>query len=71
MYKVLVGFVDLKDNNHVYRAGDVFPRTGYKPSAARIAELSGTKNKRKVALIAAEDEPVTPVRPRGRKKNVE
>lgn len=79
-YLVLEYFKDLKDNGYIYRAGDVFPRTGYNPSAARIAELSGTKNKRGRALIAERQEaPVTPVadepkknsKSRGRKKNAE
>ena len=28
MFKVISRFADLQDNNHVYEAGDVFPREG-------------------------------------------
>lgn len=55
MYKVIVRFVDLQDDNHVYHVGDVFPRMGKHVSDKRIAELAGTENKRKVALIKAEE----------------
>lgn len=54
MYKVIVRFVDLQDDNHVYCVGDVFPRTGKHVSDERIAELAGTENRRKVALIKAD-----------------
>lgn len=50
-YVVLKAFTDLHDDNHVYYTGDAYPRIGYKPTAERIAELSGTKNKRNEALI--------------------
>lgn len=52
-YKVIKAFTDLKDDNHVYQAGDDFPREGSNADEKRIAELSGTENKRKEALIAA------------------
>lgn len=51
MYKVVKYFVDLKDNNHEYKAGDVYPRDGYTPTAERIAELSGSENLQKQPLI--------------------
>lgn len=51
MYKVIKYFVDLKDNNHEYNAGDVYPREGYTPTAERIAELSGSDNLQKQPLI--------------------
>lgn len=51
MYRVIKAFFDLKDNNHSYRVGDVFPRAGFTPSAKRIEELSGTKNRQKTPLI--------------------
>lgn len=51
MYKVIKYFTDLQDNGHPYHVGDVYPREGLSVSEARIAELSGSKNKQGVALI--------------------
>lgn len=51
MYKVIVRFKDLQDNNHVYEVGDTYPRKGKKPSLARVAELASAENKRKMPLI--------------------
>lgn len=50
-YKVVKAFTDLQDDNHVYKAGDSFPRNGYEPKAGRIAELASDKNKRGEVLI--------------------
>lgn len=73
-YKVVKDFKDLKDNGHVYRAGDSFPRPSVNVDAKRIAELSTTKNARKEVLIEAlvkesahlVEEPVK----KGKKRNV-
>lgn len=51
MYKAIKHFADLKDNNHVYNPGDVFPRKGLDVSVERLAELSGYKNKQGMPLI--------------------
>lgn len=51
MYKVVKDFTDLNDNNHVYLAGDKYPRKGVKPSAKRIGELCSKLNKRGEVLI--------------------
>ena len=51
MHKVIVKFVDLKDNNHVYYAGDIFPRKGLEVSDERLDELSTNKNRRGIPLI--------------------
>lgn len=51
MYKVIKDFTDLQDKNHVYLAGDEFPRKGTKVSNARFLELSTATNKRGEALI--------------------
>ncbi|MBP5431611.1 hypothetical protein [Ruminococcus sp.] len=51
MYRVVAYFEDLQDNNHPYKAGDIYPRKGYKPAKERIIELSGTDNKRGIVLI--------------------
>lgn len=56
MYRVIQAFFDLKDNNYSYRVGDVYPRAGFTPSAKRIEELSGTKNRQKTPLIVEEVE---------------
>ena len=51
MYKVLIYFEDLQDENHAYNPGDIYPREGLKPTKKRIKELSSDKNLRKVKLI--------------------
>ena len=43
-YRVIRDFADAQDKGHIYRAGDIYPRSG-KPSELRIAELSGYGNK--------------------------
>lgn len=57
MFKVIVRFKDLQDKAHLYEVGDVYPRTGYTPSAKRIEELASKKNKRNTALIQEVEEP--------------
>lgn len=63
MYRVIEFFTDLQDGNHAYNVGDAFPREGVTVTADRIKELSGTQNKRGIALIeevrGAEETPVT------------
>lgn len=44
MYKVIADFTDFKDNNHLYKKGDVYPREGASPNRARIAFLAGSDN---------------------------
>ena len=56
MYKVTKLFADLKDNNHVYNPGDVYPREGLKVTDERIKELSGSENKRGEPLIKLVEE---------------
>lgn len=38
-YKVTQAIRDLKDNQHYYRAGDIFPREGLEVDDDRVAEL--------------------------------
>lgn len=58
MYKVLERFLDGQDpERHVYAAGDLYPRDGYEPEAARIAELSGDGNSFGRPLIAGGPKP--------------
>ena len=63
MFRVIEFFTDLQDGNHAYNVGDTFPREGVAVTADRIKELSGTQNKRGIALIeevrGAEETPVT------------
>lgn len=61
MYRVIEVFTDLQDSNYRYNVGDEYPRTGYKPSAKRIAELSGSSNKRGKPLIKARENAVESV----------
>lgn len=60
MYKALMNFVDLRDNNHRYHAGDSFPREGYEADDDRIAELCSDQNKLGKPVIA-EEKPVDEV----------
>ena len=51
MYKALCFFTDLKDHEHAYHAGDVFPRRGMTVSEERIKELASCNNRRGVPVI--------------------
>jgi hypothetical protein len=51
MYRVKAYFTDLQDNDYAYNVGDKFPRDGMAVTFDRIQELSGTQNKRGIALI--------------------
>ena len=51
MYKVIKFFTDLKDHDHAYRVGDIFPRKGLTVSEERFKELSTDQNKRGIPLI--------------------
>lgn len=54
MYKVIKYFTDLQDNDCPYKEGDIFPRKGVEVSEERLAELSGSNNRRKEPLIKLE-----------------
>lgn len=56
MYKVIKFFTDLKDHDHVYRVGDIFPRKGLTVSEERLKELSTDQNKRGIPLIEVVEE---------------
>lgn len=56
-YKVVKDFKDLKDNGHVYRTGDLFPRFGVNVGDERIAELSSNRNRLKTVLIVPDGVP--------------
>ena len=55
-YIVISAFMDLQDNDYIYRVGDVYPRPKKRPSKARIAELMGDKNKLGMPLIEVVEE---------------
>ena len=80
MYKVIENFMDLKDNNHKYVAGDIFPRDGVQVSSTRINELATVKNRRGIKLIeeVKEEKPIetkveakTPAKKSGGKKKAD
>lgn len=50
-YRVLKSFTDSQDDNHVYRVGDKYPRSG-RGKKERIEELSSSDNLLKRPLIA-------------------
>ena len=59
MYRVINFFRDLKDHNHAYHVGDLFPYNGKAVSEERLLELSTDANRRKMPLIEkVEVEPV-------------
>ena len=51
MYRVIKAFTDLKDNNHAYSVGDLFPHDGVEVDADRLSELASSSNKLGVSLI--------------------
>ena len=51
MYRAVERFADLTDHNHLYNAGDVFPRQGLEVSGKRLAELASSANKAGRPLI--------------------
>ena len=53
-YRVIEYFTDLRDKNHAYNTGDIYPRKGYKPSEERIQALLSDNNVRKRPIIKAE-----------------
>lgn len=60
MYKVIVSFNDLQDNNYRYNVNDTYPRKGFDVLPSRLKELSTTANRRGIALIKEnEEEPKT------------
>lgn len=50
-YEVIRPFKDLQDNDHIYKAGDKYPRKG-KVKKERAEELLGKENKIGEPLIA-------------------
>lgn len=56
MYKVITKFMDLKDDDHLYEVGDVFPWDGRRVSKKRLAELTSSSNKRGIPVIEEVEE---------------
>lgn len=62
MYIVISEFKDLKDNNHIYNEGKIYPYKENELDTERIEELSGTSNRlnkvliKKIALEEATEE---------------
>jgi hypothetical protein len=50
-FRVIEAFVDLQDNNHLYQAGDNYPRSGADVSLTRINELASAQNNMGMPLI--------------------
>lgn len=42
---------DLKDDEYIYKKGDIYPREGLKPTKKRIEELTSNNNKIGEVLI--------------------
>lgn len=53
VYTATRDFIDLKDNEHLYHAGELFPRAGLTVSEERVAELASTDNASGSILIKA------------------
>ena len=45
MFEVVRAFRDAKNNDHYYAVGDSYPVAGYKPTKARIEELTKGTNR--------------------------
>ena len=71
MFKVVKRFYDLKDNNHAYYEGDIYPHNKAKVSEKRIDELSSNKNKMGVPLIEEIPEVVEEPKKEKKSKSVE
>ena len=50
-YTVITAFVDLQDDNRLYRVGETYPRSGLSVSADRINSLLSANNALGVSLI--------------------
>lgn len=57
-FTVIAPFADAQDSNHVYIAGDSYPRDGYTPTRERLEALTSSDNARGYALIKWIEKPV-------------
>lgn len=60
MYRVISPFRDLKNDEHLYQEGDMYPVEGYKPTKARIKELAKGKNPLNRVFIVKDTTEETP-----------
>ena len=56
MYIVLNTFYDLRDCEHLYNAGEPYPRDGYAPTDERVEELLTERNRMGKPMIQAVSE---------------
>lgn len=56
MYEVIAPFTDLRDYDHPYNVGDVFPRQGVVVDQNRLDELASIHNRQRKPLIRLVDE---------------
>ena len=52
-YQVINEFIDIEDNNTLYKVGDEYPKGDFKPTEERIEELSSVHPKYKRVFIEA------------------
>lgn len=50
-FLVIAPFVDLEDEHHIYRKGDIYPRAGLNVSDERIMQLLSTQNKARKSFL--------------------
>lgn len=62
MYKVIVAFTDLQDNDYPYKVNDIYPRDGFDVLPSRVKELSTVANRRGIPLIEKIEEEPKPKR---------
>lgn len=55
-YEVIAPFTDLRDYDHPYNVGDVFPRQGVVVDQKRLDELASSHNRQRKPLIRLVDE---------------
>lgn len=58
-YEVIAPFTDLRDYDHPYNVGDVFPRQGVVVDQKRFDELASSHNRQRKPLIRLVDEGAT------------
>lgn len=58
-YEVIAPFTDLRDYDHPYNVGDVFPRQGVVVDQKRFDELASSNNRQRKPLIRLVDEGAT------------
>lgn len=57
-YKVIKDFADNEDRGHIYRVGNVYPRSGKEVTEKRLEFLASSANLLKTPVIERIDKPV-------------